>query len=77
MYLRTATVSTTGWAIIPKDLREQYGLKKGTQVQVVDRGNALHDILEEGPPLTADLPAERAQERAREESRGERGPRRR
>ena len=80
----TVTVSTKGWVVIPKDLREKYRLKKGTRVQVVDYGNvlalvplpddpveALHGMLEGGPSLTADLLAERAQERVREEDRGE------
>jgi len=80
----TAKVSTKGWVVIPKDLREKYGLKKGTLVQVVDYGKvlalvplpddpveALHGMLEGGPSLTADLLSERAQERAREEGRGE------
>ncbi|GAB4538778.1 MAG: hypothetical protein Kow0063_26940 [Anaerolineae bacterium] len=66
--------------MIPKDLREKYGLGKGTRVQVVDYGEALaliplpddpvealHGMLERGPSLTDDLLAERARERAREE----------
>jgi AbrB family looped-hinge helix DNA binding protein len=78
----TATVSTKGWVVIPKDLREKYGLKKGSRVQVVDYGEALalvplpddpvealHGMLEAGPSLTADLLGERTQERGREESR--------
>lgn len=80
----TATVSTKGWVVIPKDLREKYRLKKGTRIQVVDYGNvlalvplpddpvdALHGMLAGGPSLTADLLAERARERAREEAHGE------
>jgi AbrB family looped-hinge helix DNA binding protein len=76
----TAKVSTKGWIVIPKPLREKYGLKKGTQVQVVDYGNvlalmplpadpvkALHGMLVGGPPLTEELLVERARERAQEE----------
>jgi len=71
----TAKVSTKGWVVIPKELREKYGLRKGTQVQVVDYNDvlalvplpddpvrALHGLLEEGPSLTKDLMAERARE---------------
>ena len=79
----TAKVSAKGWIVIPKPLREKYGLKKGMQVQVVDYDNvlalmplpadpvqALHGMLEGGPSLTEELLAERAQERSREEGRG-------
>jgi AbrB family looped-hinge helix DNA binding protein len=78
--MHTATISTKGWVVIPKELREKFGLKKGTRVQVMDYGDllalvplpedpveALHGMLEGGPSLTADLLAERARERAREE----------
>jgi AbrB family looped-hinge helix DNA binding protein len=78
--VHTAKVSTKGWVVIPKALREKYGLKKGTRVQVVDYGEVLalvplpddpveelHGMLEAGPSLTADLLIERAQEREREE----------
>jgi AbrB family looped-hinge helix DNA binding protein len=81
----TAKVSARGWIVIPKPLREKYGLEKGSQVQVVDHGGvmalvplpadpveALHGMLAEDPSLTEDLLAERARERAREESRGDR-----
>ena len=79
--MHTATVSTKGWVVIPKDLREKYGLTKGTQVQVVEYNHALalvplsddpvrtlHGMLEGGPSLTNDLLAEHAGERAREEA---------
>jgi AbrB family looped-hinge helix DNA binding protein len=80
--MHTATVSTKGWVVIPKDLRDKYGLRKGTRVQVVeydqalaliplpdDLAEALHGMLEDGPSLTADLLAEHARERAQEENR--------
>ena len=82
--MNTVKVSTKGWVVIPKPLREKYGLEKGTHVQVVDYGHvlalvplpddpveALHGMLEGGPSLTKDLLIERAQERAHEENRGE------
>jgi len=71
-------VSAKGWVVIPKELREKYGLRKGTQVQVVDYNDvlvlvplpddpaeALHGLLEEGPSLTKDLMVERAREESR------------
>jgi AbrB family looped-hinge helix DNA binding protein len=78
----TAIVSTKGWVVIPKELRDKYGLKKGTRVQVVeydqtlalvplpdDPVEVLHGMLEDGPSLTAELLTERARERAQEEGR--------
>jgi len=77
--MHTVKVSTKGWVVIPKALRDKYGLKKGTRVQVVDYGEVLalvplpddpletlDGMLGDGPSLTADLLAERARERARE-----------
>ncbi len=79
--MHTATVSTKGWIVIPKDLREKYGLTKGTRVQIVEYNHALalvplsdapagalYGMLKDGPSLTGDLLAERAEERAREEA---------
>lgn len=77
----TAKVSAKGWVVIPKELREKYGLKRGTRVQVVaydealalvplpdDPVGALHGMLEGGPSLTGDLLQERAHERTRLDS---------
>ena len=78
----TATVSQKGWIVIPKQLRDKYGLRKGTRVQVIDRGHnlalvpvpddpvaALCGMLADGPSLTEDLLMERARDRTTEESR--------
>ncbi len=78
----TATVSTKGWVVIPKELREKHGLKEGARVRVVEYGDliilvpipddpvaALHGLLEGGPSMTADLLAEHALEHTKEESR--------
>lgn len=80
----TARVSTKGWVVIPKDLREKFGLKEGTRVQMMDYGEvlalvplpddpveALHGMLAGGTSLTADLLAERARDRAQEQGQGE------
>lgn len=76
----TATVSAKGWVVIPKAMREKYGLEKGSRVQVLDYGQilaivpipddpveALHGMFEGGPSLTEALLAEREQERTKEE----------
>ena len=60
--MHTAKVSSKGWAVIPKGLREKHGLAQGTRVQVVEYGevlvlvplpddpaDALHGTLEDGP----------------------------
>ena len=80
----TATMSAKGWLVIPKDLRDKYGLKTGSHVQVIDYDGslslvplpedpiaALYGMLQDGPSLTAELLKERARERAREDSRDE------
>ncbi len=77
----TATISGKGWIVIPKPLRDKYGLKKGGQVQVVEYGSllalvplpadpveALHGMLAGRPSLTEELLAERRRERAQEEA---------
>lgn len=72
----TAKISSKGWIVIPKDLREKYGLKHGSQVQLLDYGDVLaliplsedpiadlDGLLADGPSLTADLLAERREAR--------------
>lgn len=78
--MHTATVSSKGWIVIPKAIRDKYGLRKGSLVQVLDYGQmlaivplpadpveALHGMFETGPSLTEALLAERKRDRAREE----------
>lgn len=80
----TVTVSTKGWVVIPKTLRQKFGIKEGAQVQVVEYGDilalvplpndpveALRGMLAGGASLTEDLLAERARERARERAQEE------
>lgn len=79
--MTTTKVSSKGWVVIPKPLRDEFGLTKGTRVKVVAYGGvlavipqpddpveALHGMLESGPSLTEDLLAERAREKAKEEA---------
>ncbi len=80
--MHVAKVSTKGWVVIPKELREKYGLKEGARVQIVDYGNvlalvplpedpvgALYGLLAGGPSLVEGLLVEREREREREEGR--------
>ena len=75
------TVSEKGWIVIPKEIRDRYGLTKGSKVVVVDWGgqiymfpamkDPLHDakgIFKDGPSLTDALLEERREAREKEES---------
>jgi AbrB family looped-hinge helix DNA binding protein len=77
--MQSAKVSAKGWVVIPKDLREKYGLEQGVRVQLVgfgdvlalaplaaEPGEVLHGMLVEGPSLISDLLAKRARGPARE-----------
>lgn len=76
----TATVSRKGWVVIPKEIRDRYGIKPGDKVDFVDYGGVLfifpaltdpirqsRGFLAGGPSLTEDLLEERRREREREE----------
>jgi AbrB family looped-hinge helix DNA binding protein len=39
--LNTSTVSAKGWVVIPKELRERFGLKKGDKVHFVEYGGTI------------------------------------
>ena len=39
-----ATVSGKGWVVVPQELRERYGLKKGDKVRIVDYGGIISII---------------------------------
>ncbi len=87
----TATiVSAKGWVVIPKEIRERYGIKKGTRMRFVDYGgiismipepedalaalDALYGKFADGPSLTDDLLRERAWELEKEERELEQWP---
>lgn len=67
-------VSEKGWVVIPQDLREKYGLEKGTPVRFVDYGGVVAIVplprdpvasgygLLRGRNLTAKLLEEHARE---------------
>ena len=76
----TATVSAKGWVVIPKEIREKLGLKKGSKVHFIDLGgqvalipavedpiSALRGILAGGPSMTEELLREHQEELERED----------
>jgi AbrB family looped-hinge helix DNA binding protein len=46
-----ATLSQKGWVVIPAALREKYGLKPGSRVQVVDYGGVLGLVPDVDDPI--------------------------
>jgi AbrB family looped-hinge helix DNA binding protein len=39
--MNTSIVSAKGWVVIPQELRERYGLKKGDKVHFVEYGGVI------------------------------------
>jgi len=39
--MNTSIVSEKGWVVIPQELRDRYGLRKGDRVHVVDYGGVI------------------------------------
>ncbi len=82
--MKTMTVSQKGWIVIPKEIRERYGIHPGTKVAIVDYGGGIslvplpEDPIEamkgmftrpEGlPPLTQELIEEHRREVAHDEA---------
>ena len=76
-----ATVSAKGWIVIPKEIRDKYGIKPGDKLQVVDYGGiniipAIKDpakemrgMFKKGPSLTEALLKSREIERESESRR--------
>ena len=76
-------IDDLGRVVIPKEIRERYGITKGTRIRFVEYGGvvslipdpegpqeaieALYGKFAGGPSLTADLLAERARELEQEE----------
>lgn len=49
--MNTATLSAKGWVVIPQELRERYGLKKGDKVHVIDYGGILSIVPASRDPV--------------------------
>lgn len=78
--MATVTVSKKGWVVIPREIRQRYGIRPGDRVQVVDYAGriaiipAMNDPIREargmlkgGPSLTEALLEERRRELEEEE----------
>jgi len=83
--MATVTVSKKGWVVIPREIRQRYGIRPGDKVQVVDYAEriaiipAMKDPIQEArgmlkgkPSLTKALLEERRRELEREEQKIER-----
>jgi AbrB family looped-hinge helix DNA binding protein len=49
--MKASTVSAKGSVVIPKELRERLGLKKGDKVQFVEYGNVIAVVLVSKDPI--------------------------
>jgi AbrB family looped-hinge helix DNA binding protein len=49
--MNTSTLSEKGWVVIPQDLRERYGLKKGDRVHVIDYGGVISIVPFSSSPI--------------------------
>jgi AbrB family looped-hinge helix DNA binding protein len=47
----TSTVSGKGWIVIPKEIRERYGIRKGDRVSVVDTGRGIYVVPVPADPI--------------------------
>lgn len=53
--MNTSTLSEKGWIVIPQEMRERYGLKKGDKVHVIDYGGVISVIPVSEAPIKDSL----------------------
>ncbi|MBI4505042.1 MAG: AbrB/MazE/SpoVT family DNA-binding domain-containing protein [Chloroflexi bacterium] len=53
--MSTATVSAKGWVVIPQEIRQKYGLKKGRKVRFIDLGGVVSIVPVPDDPIAAGL----------------------
>ncbi|MBI2854695.1 MAG: AbrB/MazE/SpoVT family DNA-binding domain-containing protein [Chloroflexi bacterium] len=53
--MNTSTLSEKGWVVIPQELRERYGLKKGDKVHVIDYGGVISIVPASDAPIRNSL----------------------
>ena len=49
--MNASTLSQKGWVVIPRELRERYGLKKGDRVHVIDYGSVISIVPASEAPI--------------------------
>jgi len=49
--MNTSILSEKGWVVIPQELRERYGLKKGDRVHVIDYGGVISIVPVSEAPI--------------------------
>jgi AbrB family looped-hinge helix DNA binding protein len=49
--MTTSTLSEKGWVVIPQELRERYGLKKGDKVHIIDYGGVISIVPVSDNPI--------------------------
>ena len=53
--MNTSTLSEKGWVVIPQELRERYGLKKGDRVHVIDYGGVISIVPASEAPIVKSM----------------------
>ncbi len=53
--MNTSTLSEKGWVVIPQELRERYGLKKGDRVHVIDYGGVISIVPASEAPIKSSI----------------------
>lgn len=49
--MNTSILSEKGWVVIPQELRERYGLKKGDRVHIIDYGGVISIVPGSETPI--------------------------
>jgi len=49
--MNMSILSEKGWVVIPQELRERYGLKKGDKVHVIDYGGVISIVPASEVPI--------------------------
>jgi AbrB family looped-hinge helix DNA binding protein len=49
--MATSTLSEKGWVVIPRQLRQRYGLRKGDRVHVIDYGGVISIVPAPPAPI--------------------------